>query len=242
MLAGVGLNVSADSHEPPPPAGLEGFFCTYNSGKDRDDLDSATEFYLKQAEKAGITAPPSYVWTHLKGTAPVDFIWLSVHESLVAYGEFSDAGAASSEMAEVLDRYDTVATCQPNLAVGVPVIAPDPDADAPASATLATYACKIRGGGGTDVLGDLNGHIVDVNEAMGDAGLAAAFQLTPLTSDPQGPDVVLVAAAENTAAWTRYISGLNTSPGGQSLIRHFNAVLDCGMNLWISNQVIGGDG
>ena len=243
LLAVVGLNVRADSHEaPPPPAALEAYFCSYVAGKDRGDLDAATSFYQKQAEKAGIKRPTSYLWTHMKGTAPVDFVWLSVHESLVAYGASADAEAASSEIAAVNVRYDTVARCQPNLGVAIPVIAPDPDGAGPDGATLATYACTFQKGSSAADLGDLTNHIAGVNAGMGDAGLAAAFQITPLTSDQQGPDVVFVAAAESTAAWATNIATLQTTPEGQAMVRHFNAVVDCGMNLWTSEQLIGDDG
>jgi hypothetical protein len=243
LLAVVGLNVRADSHEaPPPPGALEGFFCTYNAGKDRSDLDSATSFYQKQAEKAGISRPPAYLWTHVKGTAPVDIVWVNAHESLVAYGAQADVEAASSDMAAVNERYDSVASCVPNLATVTPIIAPDPDADYADGATLATYACKFRAGSGPAALGDLTGHIADVNAGLGDAGLGSAFQIVPLTSDLQGPDVVFVARAESTAAWATNLAALNTTPAGQSLLRHFNAVVDCGMNLWTSEQLIGDDG
>ena len=91
-------------------------------------------------------------------------------------------------------------------------------------------------------LPDLAGHVAEVNAGLGDAGLAAAFQFLPLTGDPQGPDVILVAAAESTAKWAANLAALNTTPAGQSLIRHFNAVLECGMNLWSSDQVMSADG
>jgi hypothetical protein len=98
----------------------------------------------------------------------------------------------------------------------------------------------MRGGAGPADLGDLTRHVADVNAGMGDAALDAAFQIVPMTGDPQGPDVVLVAAAASTAKWADNLATLNTTPAGQSLIRHFNAVLDCGMNLWSSDRVIGG--
>lgn len=242
VFALAGLNVRADSHEaPPPPSALEAFFCTYNPGKDRGDLDSATSYYEKQAEKAGFTRPPAYLWTHMKGTAPADIVWVNVHESLVAYGASADAGAAASEMTAVDERYDTVATCQDNLGMATAVIAPDPEDDGTGSATLATYACNFRGAAGPADLPDLAGHIAEVNAGMGEAGLDAAFQIVPLTSGPEGPDVVLVAVADNTEKWATNIATLNTTPAGQSLVRHFNAVVDCGMNLWTSEQVVGGE-
>jgi len=237
LLAIVGVGVRA-GEAPPPPAALEGYFCKYNSGKGRADLDAATSFYMKQAEKAGLTPPESYVWTHVKGPAPVDFVWLSVHESLRAYGANADAEAASAEIAAVNARYDTVATCQAGLATGTTVIAPK--GERRNGATLATYACKFREGASAALLPDLTNHVADVNAGMGDAGLDAAFQIMPLTRELDGTDVVLVAAAATTAKWADNLATLNTTPAGQSLIRHFNALLNCSVNLWSSDQVVGG--
>jgi hypothetical protein len=243
VFAIASFNIRADSHEaPPPPGALEAFACTYNPGKDRGDLDAATSFHKKQAEKAGIPIPNSFLWTHMKGTAPVDLVWLTAHESLVAYGAFTDAGAASSDMAAIRPRYDTVVTCQDGLAVVIPVIAPDPEGPGPNGSTLATYACNFQPGSGPADLPDLTDHVAGVNAGMGEAGLDAAFQITPLTAGPGGADVVLVAAAASTEKWATYQATLNTTPDGQSLIRHFNAIVDCSMNLWGSEQVIGGDG
>ncbi|MDH3643177.1 MAG: hypothetical protein OES38_13840 [Gammaproteobacteria bacterium] len=237
------FNVRADSHEAPPaPAALEAFSCTYNPGKDRGDLDSAISFHKKQAEKAGMAIPDSFLWTHVKGTAPVDMVWLTVHESLVAYGAFADASAASDDMLAIRPRYDTVVTCQDGLAVAIPVIAPDPESDGPDVAALATYACNFQHGSGPADLPDLASHIAGTNAGMGDAALDAAYQFTPLTGGPDGADVVLVGVAASTEKWATNQAMLNTTPAGQSLVRHFNAVVDCGMNLWASEQVFGGDG
>ncbi len=108
--------------------------------------------------------------------------------------------------------------------------------------TLATYACNFRHGVGPDALPDLRNHIRGVNEGMGDAGLAAAFQIVPMTGDAATTsDVVFVAVAESTEAWANNLAMLNSTPAGQSLARHFNMVVDCGMNLWWSEQVVGGE-
>jgi hypothetical protein len=243
LLAVPGFNASADSHASPPvqPA-LEAFFCNYNPGKDRDDLDSATNFYMKQAKKAGFTTPNAFLWTHNKGTAPADIVWMNVHESLVAYGASDDAAAASSEMADVNDRYDSVATCQAGLGIGTPIITPDPAAAGLEMSTLAAYACTFRHGVGPDALVDLRNHIRETNEGMGDAGLAAAFQIEPMTGGANASDVVFVAVAESTEAWAANLAMLNSTPAGQLLVRHFNMVVDCDMNLWWSEQVVGGEG
>jgi hypothetical protein len=244
LLAFTGLNVSADSHEAPPaPPVLETFFCNYNPGKDRDDLDAATNFYLKQAEKAGITPTNAFLWTHTNGAAPWDMLWLNVHDNLVAFGEADDAGAAAPEMEAVGARYDSVATCTNGLATVTAVLPPPEGSNAtPDGGTLVTYACRFQPGRGPDALPDLGSHIAEVNKGLGDAGLNAVFQIIPMNGNPQMPDVVLVAGAGSTTAWANNIAALNTTPAGQSLLRHFNAVVDCDMNLWRSEEVVFGDG
>jgi hypothetical protein len=47
--------------------------------------------------------------------------------------------------------------------------------------------------------------------------------------------------AENTAGWAGHIERLNTSPAGLATGTHFNSVLDCGVSLWRSEQVVGDD-
>jgi hypothetical protein len=221
---------------------LETFFCNYNPGKDRDDLDAAKNYYLKQAEKAGITPPDTFLWTHTNGAAPWDILWHNVHESLVAFGAADDAGAASAEMAGVGARFDSVGTCTSGLATVSAVIPPPEGSNAtPDGGTLATYACNLQPGSGPDALPDLVSHIARVNKGMGDAGLEAAFQILPMATSPQTPDVVLVAGAGSSTAWATNITTLNTTPAGQSLLRHFNAVVDCSLNLWRSEQIVGGD-
>lgn len=241
MFAFAGFNVSADAHEaPPPPAVLETFFCNYSPGKDRDDLNAATSFYLKQAEKAGITPPSAFLWTHTNGAAPWDVLWHNVHDNLVAFGAADDAAAAAPEMAAVGARYDSVASCTSNLATVTPVIPPPAGSTPPDGGTLVTYACNFQPGMGPDALPDLASHVAAANKAIGDAGLNAAFQILPMISGPNTPDVVLVAGAGSTTAWANNLAALNTTPDGQSLVRHFNAVVDCGMNLWRQEQVVGG--
>ena len=129
-------------------------------------------------------------------------------------------------------------TCQDNLGTVSAIVAPDPEVTAADGGTVATYACNRHHGIQPNAIDDLTAHIAGVNADMGDAALAAAYQITPLTTGPQSPDVILVAVAENTEAWATYIATLTTTPAGQQLIRHLNTVVDCDMNLWRSEQVI----
>ena len=57
---------NADSHAPPPPGVMETYACMFNPGKDMDDLMAARDYYVKQAEKAGIKLGDEFVWTPIK--------------------------------------------------------------------------------------------------------------------------------------------------------------------------------
>ena len=242
LLAVAAVGVRADAHEaPPPPAALEAFFCNYNPGKDRGDLDAAITFYEKQAAKAGFAQPDAVLWTHQKGNAPADIVWLNIHANLVALGASYDAELASAEMVAANARFDSVASCQPNIGT-VRAVIPPPDLTTPAGSIVASYACNLTDGSNTTDLADLANHIKGVNAGLGDVGLDAAFEITPLTAGPDGPDVVLLARAASMEAWAANLAALNSSAEGQTLIRHFNAVVKCSLNLYTVEQVVGGDG
>ena len=241
LFALTGFNAQGDSHEAAPPGVVEAFMCSYNDGKDRGDLDQATSFYLKQAEKAGITPPDGYLWTLNKGVGAADIIWLNVHENLVAFGAADDANAASSDMAAVGERYDSVASCQSVLGLATTIYERE-TSDDDGQAAVAAWGCNFRGGAGMSAMGDLQAHIAAVNAEMGDAAPNAVYQIVPLTPGPGAPDVVVFSVSDDTSAWANGMRSLATTPAGQALGRHFNAVLDCGMSLWRGEQVVGGDG
>jgi len=241
-FAFVGVNAFADAHEaPPPPGALEGFFCSYNDGKDRGDLDAATDFYQKQAAKAGIDLPDAFLWTANKGQVGVDIAWFNVYESLVAFGEADDASLGSTEMAATQARFDSVGSCNTVLGAVTPVYQGETEPAFDGSTSVATYACNLRPGVGFGSLGDLNDHIAAFNAGMGEDALSAVFQVVPQVGDQRTPDVVLFAVSEGTTAWTRHLNAIATTPAGQATARHFNAVLDCGVNLWRVEQIVGGE-
>ena len=237
VLALVGFGASADSHEPAPQPALESFLCTYVSGTDRGDLDSATDYYLKQAEKAGIDTPPAYLWTKVKGTG-VDLIWHNVYESLGAMAAQLDATGAASEMADVLARYDTVASCMP-MAGRVTPVHQRSETDDGAATFVAAYACRTRGMANPADMADLNRHIGGVFGAMGDAAPVATYAITPITTDASGPNAVYFNVFESASHWAAVDGALNGTADGQMLVRHFTSMLECSTNLWASEQVIG---
>ncbi len=237
VLALTGFGAIADSHEPAPQPALESFLCTYVSGKDRDDLDSATEYYLKQAERAGISPPPAYLWTKIKGTGG-DLIWHNVYESVQAMAAQLDTTGASSEMAGVLPRYDTVASCMP-MAGRVTTVHQRDEEDGSGAAFVVSYACNTRGAANAAAMSDLNSHIGGVLGAMGDASPVATYAITPITTDMSGPNAVYFNIFDSASHWAAFDGALNGSGSGQMLARHFTSMLQCSTNMWASEQVVG---
>lgn len=245
VLALTGFGAIAEAQEPAPQPALESFLCTYVSGKDRGDLDAATDYYLKQAEKAGINTPPAYLWTKVKGTGG-DMIWHNVYDSLDALAAQLDAEGASSEMTAVAERYDAVTTCMPMAGRVTSVhqrgeTEAETETEEGGTAFVASYACRTRGMPSPDEMADLNRHIGGVFGAMGDAAPIATFALTPITTDISGPNAVYFNVFESAAHWAAVDGVLNGTEPGQMLVRHFTSMLECSTNLWASEQVIDTD-
>ena len=239
VLAAVGFGASA-AEAPPPPTVMEAYTCSYNAGKDEDDLMSARDYYVRQAEKAGIKLPASFLWTLNRGDVPFDIVWLTPHADMVAFAEASDAESASSDMANVDARFNTVVDCTASLGAIAPVFqraAPDPDR-AGEPAFVGGSACNFRPGMGPDSFRDLRNHLNGVLSTMGDDAPNFAFTVTPITDSPTSPDLFLFSVNDSLTAWAKFYAGVRANEGGPMLGRHFNSVLDCNLALWDSQRVI----
>jgi hypothetical protein len=236
VLLGV-MDARADSHLAAAPSVLESYACSYKPGKDREDLDKLKEFYLKQAGKAGIAAPDAWLWTLNKGSAPVDFVWLNVHENLTAFGGTDDAIAASPEMAEAFERADTVMTCGAGLGMFRQTYGGEVRES---GSSVASFGCAFREGSGPSTIDGLHSQIGGLNELAGDLAVNSIFEVTPLTQGPDGADIVMVVITDGTSGWARHMDFINSIPEGLAAQNHFNAALDCDMNLWRLEQIVGG--
>ncbi len=244
MLAGLPSLSYADNHAPAPPAALETWACTYNPGQDMDDLMSARDYYVKQAAKAGVTLSPAFIWLPFKGGVPMDFLWMSPHDSVGAFAAFSDTFAATPDLSGVQARFDNVASCQPGLNVIMPVHQREgADAeDNDDTAHITSFACDFKHGrGGADLI-DLRNHIAGVMGGMGDNSPNSTFMVQPITGGANVRDMYLFSVYNNVSAWSSFTGAMLPSEAGQSLIRHFNVVVDCDQSLWSGMQVIGDDG
>jgi len=235
------MNVGVNAAEAPPPPGVvEVFGCNYNDGKDNDDLMAARDNFVKQSEKAGVPTRPSYVWNLYKGGIPLDFVWFTAHESLAAFAENADAGFGKEELASAVERFNTVASCQPGMMAIRPIFTREgEEADGGGNPTLiSSSACSFQPGADQSNLADLGAHIAGVLKGMGDEAPISVYGMTPITGGPNLAEVYLFNLNESATSWSNFITQFVTTDAGQRLSRHFNSVLDCSVSLWGAQRVI----
>ena len=216
----------------------EVFICNYENGSDYADLLKARDYYVQQAEKAGLTLPPSFTWQPIKTSAGApDFLWFSYHQNAAAYGQFSDTMAESAEMQKASQRFEAMSDCYSALNSQQQIF----DGGEPPSSPpgyLHSFACNYRHGADESSLADLNNHIAGY---LGGSDLYKSFlvfQSTSLTPGPTSPDLRMFTVSNNAAEWGARQDALQASEEGQALGRHFRAVLDCTQAHWSGENVV----
>lgn len=218
----------------------EAFVCQWAEGQGMEDLMKARDHYVRQAERAGITLPPAYVWTPLKTSAGApDLLWFNYFQSASQYGEFSDAVAASEDMASVGPRFDEVGTCRSGLFSqqevfngGKPPVTNPP-------AYIVSSACNFRSGNfDSDALADLTSHISSVLANSGNYEDYVLFQRRGITRGSDSPHVRFFSVHDSAGAWGARQDAFGSMEGSEMLQRHFSSVLDCTQSHWISQQVV----
>jgi hypothetical protein len=239
-LLGMSSLIVNAAEAPPPPGITEVFLCNYNDGKDADDLRSARDYYVKQAAKAKLTPRFSVAMHLFKGSVPADFLWVTFHESLNTFGADADAGLAAAELTSANARFDTVANCEANVATMRPVFQSPAVLNGRPDPTFAsTSACNARGPMNAGDRQDLLEHINDVLGGMDSFKTAFSFAMQPMTSTATSADVYFFNIHDSAAGWANRMSELSGSAEGQSLRRHFEAVLECSTSLWRTERMVG---
>jgi hypothetical protein len=236
ILATVSTGINAA--EAPPAPVMEAYTCSFNPGKDMDDLMAARDYYVKQADKGGVTLGATYLLSLFKGSLPFDLVWMTPHDSLAAFAATTEAHAASPAVAGVQARFDAVVDCTPNLNSLTPVFQKEGNAPDGEPAFIAAYACTTHDGIGPVEVQDLRGHIAGTVGSLGDAAPNLMFTLEPITAGPTDLDVILFAVNDSVSAWANFTTAVRSSPGGPNLGRHFAAVADCDLALWNAQRVI----
>ena len=217
----------------------EVYGCNYLDGKGMDDLMSARDYYLKQSKKAGLATPDSFVWSLFKGDVPVDVLWFSNYTDLMDFAKQSDAAAGSSEMAAVNARFETVVDCNATLASREQVYDGGEFAVTGGSAFISSFACMLNDGVTSANLNDLWNHVRGALGTMDEYKNFVLYAATPLTPGANAADIYIYGVNDNTTAWATGQAAFEGSKAGQSLGRHFEALMDCNSSLWIGQKVVG---
>jgi len=217
----------------------EVFACTYKGNSDVNDVLKARDNYVKQAKKAGITLPPSFLWSKNKGGSEADFLWFTYYENAGQYGAFVDASQASSNMIGAVQKFYDVVDCSSFLLKQEEIYTGGEEITS-RSAYIDSYACNFRNGAGPESLADLKAHTKDYLDTAGTYKSFRLFQQTAMTPTSNSPDVRFYAVHNNATDWGTRDDGLTNSAGGQALSRHWNAILDCSASHWSGQQVVVG--
>ena len=203
----------------------ETFACNFYDGKDMDDLMSARDFYLKQAQKAGFKTPNAFVWTPFKGDFKHDFLWFNDHADLQAFASATDVAQTTPEMAVVQARFDSIADCSSGLTLRRRVY---DGGEAPVTtppAFIVASACKLNHGVRIADLGDLWGHVTSVLDTLGKHKAFHFYVGTPYRANSSSHDLFMHRVNDSASAWAARVEALDSSTAGQALGRHFNSLL-----------------
>lgn len=234
----VAAGFSANAAEPPQTPVMETYTCNFNAGKGMKDLLAARDYYVRQADKAGIKLGASYLLSLFKGNLPFEMVWMTPHSSLAAFAAATEAETASADMADVGARFDAVVDCSAGLNNLTTVFQRDGYTPDGKPGFVSAFACSSNSGFGPEDWQDLRSHIADVLGSLGGNAPNAMFMMNPITQGPTSADAILLAANDSVSSWAQFTSAVRASPGGPSLGRHFRAVADCDLALWYSQRVI----
>lgn len=238
-IFGFGLTSTLQAAEAPPSLLIaETFACSYKEGKDWDDKSKARDYMVAQMDKAGLKKTRAIHWTQRKGMAPVDTVWFDIHESIGAFGAASDAWDASGIGKGVNAQFDKVEDCTAGLSTIRPFHQRPPRSDGDGTTLVANLACNLKEGRGPEDMTDLLGHIGEVMKSFGADGPGFAAVRRPVTSGPNYPDVFVFSVFANMTHWTNYVGKLFGTDDGQLMRRHMDAVLDCNISLWDTQEVV----
>lgn len=239
LLTLVAMGLAANVQAADAPIVREVFSCNFNSGQDMDDLYSARDFYVRQMEKLGQDPGEHFVWTPFKaGDFGADFLWFANSPDLVTWGRNSDTYLGSAEGQAAAARFDQVATCTSTLAMRRQFYQGAGEFSGGPPAVVNSSACNYQHGHGPEDLPDLLGHITREIDALGRSDGFIGFVATPTAGSANPPDLFLTGVQGSLEDWASRSVALQTAPGGASLGRHFNTILDCSQRLFMGERVV----
>ena len=115
----------ADHHAAPQTAALEAFFCSFEKGKDMDDLLKVTAEWDKWIDSSDSKAYGAYVMQPVINTGadfPYDYFWLGVAKNHEALGQSADEWMKKG--GKIAAKFDAVAPCDTHILMTSQVIKP----------------------------------------------------------------------------------------------------------------------
>ena len=236
------IQLWADNHASPPQTFvLESFGCSFNDGKDADDLYAVRDAYVKAADKAGIKKPRSIVWNRFKGGPNVDFLWMNVHPNLAAFAAHTE-DMAKSEMSGVVDKFNAMASCGSAFSGARVIFAGGQPPVTEPPGVVESYGCFFTHGRGQSDLADLGAHIADYNRNAPNTESLVIIGTNPMTPGPNTPDRFIFGVHEDMSTWAARTAEVRSSPAGQRMLRHFGTVFGkCYSALWSSQMMVEAD-
>jgi len=115
----------ADHHAAPQTAALEAVFCSFEKGKDMDDLLKVTAEWDKWIDSSDSKAYAAYVMQPVINTGadfPYDYFWLGVARNHEALGQSADEWMKKG--GKIAAKFDAVAPCDTHILMTSQVIKP----------------------------------------------------------------------------------------------------------------------
>ncbi len=203
----------------------ETFRCTFNEGKDIDDLWAAADYFNKEADEIGSADLNAYfgaVLVPFRASMDGDYGWIGYWPSLkgMARGLKAYYGGKGEEADQ---RFADVAKCQSGLWLRTPILENYPEDDAtPEADVVELYGCTLNAGA---TMTDVEAAEQTYAGPNADAPIATE-RWTPLYATTEVDLIYLVAHAD-LDAFTSFQAGWLTSTEGQASSAKFNEVMDC---------------
>jgi len=213
---------------------VEAFSCTFNSGKDADDLDDAVKFWQTQVEKIGSKDLDSYFAVTvmpIRANFDGDFYWLGSNANLNSFAR-GQAAYNNSKAGRAADaRFAEMSSCKSNTYFSTELHTAMVPEEGDNQAVLEMYGCTLNKG---KTLSNVMGA-----EAMWKAQITAmeakvsAYRWTPFHANTPY-DLVYVVVNDDLEALAAQQTNWLTSEGGRMSDMAFQSVMSCESGIFAS--------
>jgi hypothetical protein len=216
---------------------VEAFSCTFNSGKDADDLDDAVKFWQAQVDKIGSKDLDSYFAVTvmpIRANFDGDFYWLGSNANLNAFARGQTAYDNSKEGRAADARFAAMSSCKSNTYFSTELHAamvPEEDDD---QTVLEMYGCTLNKG---KTLSNVMGAEAAWKEQItAMEAKISAYRWTPFHANTPY-DLVYVVVNDDLEALAAQQTKWLTSEGGRMSDMAFQSVMSCESGIFASKVV-----